>query len=989
MSLAKSKFRIRRAKGIFFMKILGLFLIFFSIVHLVADGSTSNTIYIGSFLSYKSKEDTSNRDAVLEKLKKELSQSGFEVIILSGNNSENLKTAREDNGKYYLSGYYSRKPNGNLLIYGHIYNPDKGNIIDALNVSDSLGDVSEIDLPPEEIRISDDVVTDRFAKKFSQKVKFNTTRKENAENIDEYIHATSIGKDLSLPIVAVDSKASEDVFKLLQQTEVVTASRTKESLIDVPATTMVITEQDFKNRGYTSLQDVFNDLPGFDVIGLGGSDPINLYQRGYRTPYTSRTLLMIDGILQNDLWNQVATVDRTYPISAIKRIEIIYGPASAVYGPNAFQGIVNIITKTAKDNGGKALAGRTSFMYGTGPNWTVDGNVTSQIGDLGIAISARTTQGEDENNNVKGKGFSSPFYLRNPNIWGPALFYGDFGKPYGTYRDSVNNWGTIMSVTYKTLKVGTNLSNKDESYGGHYPGDKAQTNAYWSKRLVNVYAENTVEITPKLTSYTLALARDTSTYGTWAEADGSSLTDPSYVSITNWRNANSSILVNQNIEYKVNDNLKILAGLKYEAKKLTKFYDIPGYWWGPTYFSSVNLLNPNVNKGVDKDPIQSNGGYSVYLSSDPLMLKGPSGRGRMPEENTIGTYDRGGFLLSIIDIGKFRFSPGIRYDENSVYGRALNPRITAIYKLQEQTAIKLLYGEAFNEPPPLLLYGGFSGRVSDANLRPEKVKTTELVLMRQGKQIFNEASFFYSRYEDVIRESGPNGGRRRIYGLEYKFKWNFNNFITNSAPISFYTYYTYTLAQSDTYYDHNMKQWKDGATPLGQYEYLFQGAKVDGPFGQYYNGLASYIPRERKFTNLGDVAPHKINIGINLPIRETFILNFRGNFVSAREFYSRNVLSNNGPLPDTETETLLRRSAQQEQKRLEPYIVFDTGFTFNFKEYGFFTFKIMNLFNEYYVHPGVGNGNAGNYYYARSTGYDSSILPQPGRSYMVNLTLTF
>ncbi|MBK9500271.1 MAG: TonB-dependent receptor [Leptospiraceae bacterium] len=971
------------------IRFIAIFLLFVLVQSLIADGSTSNTIYIGTFLPYKSKEDVANRDLILENLKSELTAKGFEVKTLTGSNAENLKTAKDNNAKFYLSGYYTRKPNGNLLIYGHVYNPDKGNIIDAINISDSLGDLSEVELPPEEIKIEDKEVSDRFSKKFSNKVKFNTARKENAENVDEYVKSLPIGKELNLPVVAVESKASDDVFKLLQQTEVVTASRTKESLIDVPATTMVITEQDFKNRGYTSLQDIFNDLPGFDVIGLGGSDPINLYQRGYRTPYTSRTLLMIDGIIQNDLWTQVGTVDRTYPISGIKRVEIIYGPASAVYGPNAFQGIINIITKTAKDNGGKALTGRASLMYGTGPNWTMDGHATSQIGELGIAVSARTTQGEDENNNVKGKGFSSPFFLRNPNIWGPVLFYGDLGKPFGTYRDSVNNWGTILSATYKTLKIGSNLSNKDESYGGHYPGDKAQTNAYWSKRLVNVYAENTVEITPKLTSYTLALARDTSTYGTWAEADGSSLTKPSYVSITNWRNVNSSILVNQNIEYKVNDNLKILAGLKYEAKKLTKFYDIPGYWWGSTYFSSVDALNPNVNKGVDKDPLHQNGGYSVYLSTDPIMLKGPSGRGRMPEENMIGTYDRGGFLLSIIDIGKFRFSPGIRYDENSVYGKALNPRITAIYKLQEQTAIKLLYGEAFNEPPPLLLYGGFSGRVSDANLRPEKVKTTELVLMRQGKQISNEASFFYSRYEDVIRESGPNGGRRRIYGLEYKFKWNFNNFITNSLPISFYTYYTYTLAQSDTYYDHNMKQWKEGTTPLGQYEYLYQGNKVNNPLGAYYDGPASYIPRERKFTNLGDVAPHKINIGINLPIKETFILNFRGNYVSAREFYSRNVLNNNGPLPDIEAETLLRRSAQQEQKRLDPYFVIDTGFTYNFKELGFFTFKIMNLFNEYYVHPGVGNANAGNYYYARSTGYDSSILPQPGRSFMMNLTITF
>ena len=215
------------------IRFIAIFLLFVLVQSLIADGSTSNTIYIGTFLPYKSKEDVANRDLILENLKSELTAKGFEVKTLTGSNAENLKTAKDNNAKFYLSGYYTRKPNGNLLIYGHIYNPDKGNIIDAMNISDSLGDLSEVELPPEEIKIEDKEVSDRFSKKFSNKVKFNTARKENAENVDEYVKSLPIGKELNLPVVAVESKASDDVFKLLQQTEVVTASRTKESLVDI------------------------------------------------------------------------------------------------------------------------------------------------------------------------------------------------------------------------------------------------------------------------------------------------------------------------------------------------------------------------------------------------------------------------------------------------------------------------------------------------------------------------------------------------------------------------------------------------------------------------------------------------------------------------------------------------------------------------------------------------------------------------------------
>lgn len=131
-------------------------------------------------------------------------------------------------------------------------------------------------------------------------------------------------------------------------------------------------------------------------------------------------------------------------------------------------------------------------------------------------------------------------------------------------------------------------------------------------------------------------------------------------------------------------------------------------------------------------------------------------------------------------------------------------------------------------------------------------------------------------------------------------------------------------------------------------------------------------------------------MGANLPIQDLFILNLRTNYVSAREFYSRNALSDNGPLKDpTDVDAVLKRIVQQETKRLPANLIFDSGITMNFKHYGYFTFRVMNIFNTYYVHPGTSNANAGTYYYARSSGYDSSLLPQPGRSFMMNLTLTF
>jgi outer membrane receptor for ferrienterochelin and colicins len=131
--------------------------------------------------------------------------------------------------------------------------------------------------------------------------------------------------------------------------KVTTASGIEESLLDAPAAMVVIEESDFKKRGYISLVEILADLPGFDSVITSGATHLTFYQRGYRTPASSRTLFMINGVINNHLWTQIAVVSRQYPISNISRVELLYGPSSVRYGPNAFMGVINIISKNADD----------------------------------------------------------------------------------------------------------------------------------------------------------------------------------------------------------------------------------------------------------------------------------------------------------------------------------------------------------------------------------------------------------------------------------------------------------------------------------------------------------------------------------------------------------------------------------------------------------------------------------------------------------------
>jgi len=126
-------------------------------------------------------------------------------------------------------------------------------------------------------------------------------------------------------------------------------SKKPERLQLAPANVKLVTRQEMMDRGYVDITDVLMDLPGFHVSKVFGQAHANIYQLGYRQENTERTLLMIDGVEENDLWSNWAYFSRQYPLSNIKAIEIIYGPASAMYGPRAFVGAVNILTFDPKE----------------------------------------------------------------------------------------------------------------------------------------------------------------------------------------------------------------------------------------------------------------------------------------------------------------------------------------------------------------------------------------------------------------------------------------------------------------------------------------------------------------------------------------------------------------------------------------------------------------------------------------------------------------
>ncbi len=135
-----------------------------------------------------------------------------------------------------------------------------------------------------------------------------------------------------------------------EETLVVTASATEQSVKDAPASISVITQQDLQRKPVQNLKDVLRDVPGVQLTNEGDNRK-GVSIRGLSSSYT---LILVDGKRVNSRNAVFRHNDfdlNWIPVDAIERIEVVRGPMSSLYGSDALGGVVNIITKKSARNG--------------------------------------------------------------------------------------------------------------------------------------------------------------------------------------------------------------------------------------------------------------------------------------------------------------------------------------------------------------------------------------------------------------------------------------------------------------------------------------------------------------------------------------------------------------------------------------------------------------------------------------------------------------
>ena len=190
------------------------------------------------------------------------------------------------------------------------------------------------------------------------------------------------------------SLSLEDLMKV----EVTSVSRKTQTLADTPAAAYVITADDIHRSGATSIPEALRLAPGVQVSAMG-NDRWAVSIRGFADRLANKLLVLVDGrSVYTPLFSGVLWETLDVPLESIARIEVIRGPGASVWGANAVNGVVNIITRPAFESQGLEAAGAAGTElrgYGTlrygwdvGPDTALSLRVAAQdVGDSRAAGS--------------------------------------------------------------------------------------------------------------------------------------------------------------------------------------------------------------------------------------------------------------------------------------------------------------------------------------------------------------------------------------------------------------------------------------------------------------------------------------------------------------------------------------------------------------------------------------------------------------------------
>ena len=418
----------------------------------------------------------------------------------------------------------------------------------------------------------------------------------------------------------------------LAEVVVTTPAKTSQKLKEIPGTVRVISARDISARGYLTLEDALSDLPGMQFRNIIGFNSY-VFMRGVPNQ-NNLILVMIDGVQVNELNSGGFYGGGQYNLSNVEQIEVVYGPASAMYGTNAVSGVINIITKSAKNNKGVRLS-------------TMAGGFDTRQHDLVYGFY-------DENNDVDLN--MSAMFKKS----GKADLRGAQGD--GNWSDTLENFEDDSAfdakLRNKRFTFGLNYQDKQASY---VTKDRTSGTLFqdfgtnWHIRFLNAYAKYDYQKSDRWSWHSMLYYRNATVEDdTKPLISLASAGDPGYQE--RWYRPNHLAGLENRLNCELGPRLSLIIGTVSERESLS------------AAFSKTRSVGQFVAAQEPPEPQMLTDDLSSVYAQLQWRIKSP-----------------------------LSFTAGLRRDDSGVYGKVVTPRLGLVYDKNKFNA-KLLYAEAYRAP---------------------------------------------------------------------------------------------------------------------------------------------------------------------------------------------------------------------------------------------------------------------------------------------------
>jgi len=539
-----------------------------------------------------------------------------------------------------------------------------------------------------------------------------------------------------------------------------------------PSVATVITAKQMEQMGALTVSEVLENVPGLHVYPSPFNRLNNSFSiRGVHTDQNPQILFLVNGSPVREEYTGARPQTFRMPLHGVERIEVIRGPGSAVYGADAYAGVINVITKTLTDIK-NASYGASLGSFNSSNIWYQN---AFNIGDVSLGFALETLKSDGDDGRILTRDLQS--------IFDDVLGTNASNAP-GALDTNFDILDVRLSAVYNDIK----------SNFWYWDNDKAGVGAGAGQALDPTGTQDTT-IYQFDFSYDLNILKWDANikYGYFKVEDRAQFAVlPANSILPIGADGNLDLATPVGIGFFTNGFL----GNPQPTENLHSF-DFTAISTESTDHkiriglgASQRKLTANEEKNFGPGVIDITALSTLFAQGLPLLIDGTLTDVSNTPYIFVKDVERKNYYLSLQDqwqiANDWELTTGIRYDHYDDFGSTINPRVALLWEVSQSISTKLLYGRAFRAPAFDTLYAiNNPVGIGNPNLEPEIIDTIEFSISQYfqygAKWSINLFSYDSQNLIEFVADTNStnttaqNFKDQNGYGFEGELSWKNDN----------------------------------------------------------------------------------------------------------------------------------------------------------------------------------------------------------------------